>query len=205
MWVSWGVISFILWDCLFAYLFVEENEIAVTCSGSIASLLPFPLPATVDMQPNPWGFSLAQGPTPKLICAGWAPEPLAWVSAQCWSLDENLSCSTQHNVTIIAPIQGNHTWLLVHPGPQKADRGLSGGYWGRRVSWLDEHLFFCCTFWFLFQGTRLLPAPRPPFGVSCHRAQSTVVSAGKGAFVLVPQCCTSPPLGSFRKRAPLAP
>ena len=52
-------------------------------------------------------------------------------------------------------------------------------------------------------GSYLHPGHR--FGVSCHRAQSTVVSAGKGAFVLVPQCCTSPPLGSFRKRAPLAP
>lgn len=92
------------------------------------------------------------------------------MSAQCWSLDENLSCSTQHNVTIIAPIQGNDTWLLVHPGPQKADRGLSGGYWGRRVSWLDENLFFRCTFWFLFQGARLLPAPRPQ--VRCQLSQS---------------------------------
>ena len=116
------------------------------------------------------GLLTGSGPHSRLLCAGWAPQPLAWVSAQCWSLDENLSCSTQHNVTIIAPIQRNDTWLLVHPGPQKADKDLSGDYWGRRVSWLDENLSFCCTSWFLFQGTRLLPAPRPQ--VRCQLSQS---------------------------------
>ena len=48
----------------------------MTCSGSNASLLPFPLPATVDMQPNPWGFSLAQGPTPVSFVQGEPHSPL---------------------------------------------------------------------------------------------------------------------------------
>ena len=121
---------FLGWSPLSSIIYLQRKMRLQWCVlGAMPLCFPAPLPAAADMQPNPWGFFLAQGPAPKLLCAGWAPEPLARVSVQCWSLDENLSCSTQHNVPIIAPIQGNDTCLLVHPGPRKADRDLSGGCW----------------------------------------------------------------------------
>lgn len=117
------------------------------------------LRVAVDMQPSPRGFSSPQGPSPKLLCAGQAPKPLPRMSAQCWSLDENLSCSPQHNVAIIAPIQEDDTCLLVHSGPRKADRDLRGSCWEKEFhGWMKTPSFVIPSISAPGQG--LLPAPR---------------------------------------------
>lgn len=110
--------------------------------------------------PALWASLQPRAPLSSSFVQGEPPESLDWMSVQCWSLYENLSCSTQHNVAIIAPIQGNDTCLLVYPGPRKVDRDLNGGCWEKESftdgwkSLLLSHLQF------LFQGTGLLSAPR---------------------------------------------
>lgn len=147
---------------MFAYLFAQGNDIASRCSGSNASVLSPSLHVAVDMQPSPRGFSLPQGPPPKLLCAGQAPKLLTRMSAQRRSLDENLSCSPQHNVAIIAPIQENDTCLLVHSGPRKADSDLRGSCWGRESFGDGRKLLLLSVLQFPFQarGSYLHPGFR---------------------------------------------
>lgn len=149
--------------------------------------------AAVDMQPSPRGFSSPQGPSPKLLCAGHAPKPLTRMSAHCWSLDENLSCSPQHNVAIIAPLQENDTCLLVHSGPRKADRDLSGSCWEKESFTDGWKLLLLSDLQFLLQGRGCYL--HPGFRASSRSsagAPALVVSGGKGPFVFMSTCCTKP-------------
>lgn len=168
--------------------------------------------AAVDMQPSPRGFSSPQGPSPKLLCAGHAPKPLTRMSAHCWSLDENLSCSPQHNVAIIAPLQENDTCLLVHSGPRKADRDLSGSCWEKESFTDGWKLLLLSDLQFLLQGRGcyLHPGFRAS-GLRLGRQQGLLhwlYLEEKDLLFSCPHAARSPPppFGSFlQNRAPLAP
>lgn len=201
--MSWGV-PLSLWDRLFA----EGHEMAMRflwtmpCASHPRCILLW------TCSPAHCTSSWFRAPLPSSFVQGEPQSPLLeCLSAQCWSLNENLSCSTQHNIPIIAPLQGSDTCPLVYPGPRKADRDLSGRCCERvfhRWMWTPPFV----------AASVSVPECRAPTctqaaGLRCNSKQSPVCWScvkEKELLLLCPNAAWSRPFRSFLKeRAPLAP